>query len=102
MLGSQDMQVMSDAGRPCPPPSPCSRQYTKLHVWELEEFSRVVYLDADTLVIGPIDALFSVPHAFAAVSLCPHPPTDTKAKGSFRSTRGECSMASTGQHRVPV
>lgn len=44
-------------------------QYTKLRLWELDEFSRIVYLDADTLVMGDITPLFHIPHAFAAVRL---------------------------------
>lgn len=52
----------------CHPPR-CVLQYTKLRLWELDEFSRIVYLDADTLVMGDITPLFHIPHAFAAVRL---------------------------------
>jgi len=33
--------------------------YTKLRVWELEEYSRAIYLDADCLVVGSLERLFS-------------------------------------------
>jgi glycogenin glucosyltransferase len=39
--------------------------FTKLRAWELEEFDRVVLLDADTLVLRNVDELFDRP-AFAA------------------------------------
>ena len=45
--------------------------YTKLRIWELEEYSRLIYIDADTVVMGNLDALkfekMSKPPAFAAV-----------------------------------
>lgn len=39
--------------------------FTKLRVWELTDFDRVVFLDADTLVLKNVDDLFERP-AFAA------------------------------------
>ncbi|KAH0578468.1 hypothetical protein H2248_003616 [Termitomyces sp. 'cryptogamus'] len=41
-------------------------QYTKLNIWGLDA-SKVVYLDADTLVRKNFDELFEMPWAFAAV-----------------------------------
>eukprot|EP01031_Cornospumella_fuschlensis_P025615 gene25615-30935_t len=41
-------------------------QYTKLHIWNLIEFERVVYIDADCLVCANIDELFSLSTDFAA------------------------------------
>lgn len=38
---------------------------TKIHVWKLTQFSKCVFLDADTLVLKNIDDLFGRP-AFAA------------------------------------
>jgi glycogenin glucosyltransferase len=32
--------------------------FTKLHLWSLEQFSKVVFLDADTLVLKNVDDLF--------------------------------------------
>jgi alpha-N-acetylglucosamine transferase len=46
----------------CPYPSPpehdapwVSSDLTKLHIWNLTQFKKVVYLDADTIVVGNID-----------------------------------------------
>ena len=40
--------------------------YTKLHVFNLIQFSKVVYIDADCLVLENVDELFQRPVAFAA------------------------------------
>jgi len=40
--------------------------YTKLRVWELEDYDALVYLDADALVLEPIDDLFERRVDFAA------------------------------------
>jgi alpha-N-acetylglucosamine transferase len=37
---------------------PC--RYSKLSVWRLTQFTRVAFLDADTLVVGPVDDLLDV------------------------------------------
>ncbi|KAF4574524.1 hypothetical protein EYR36_005868 [Pleurotus pulmonarius] len=44
-------------------------QYTKLNIWSLDQHGvdRLVYLDADTLVLRNIDELFDIPFNFAAV-----------------------------------
>ncbi|KAI0038119.1 glycosyltransferase family 8 protein [Auriscalpium vulgare] len=44
-------------------------QYTKLNMWTLDTLGidRVVYLDADTLVLRNFDELFQLPFTFAAV-----------------------------------
>jgi hypothetical protein len=39
---------------------------TKFHAWALTEFKKVVFLDADTLVLRPIDSLVDHPSDFAA------------------------------------
>jgi glycogenin glucosyltransferase len=31
---------------------------TKLHLWNLTQFSKVVYLDADTIVLGNVDEVW--------------------------------------------
>jgi alpha-N-acetylglucosamine transferase len=36
-------------------------QFTKLHVWNLTEYKRVAYFDADTLIIRPIHSIFDTP-----------------------------------------
>lgn len=43
--------------------------FVKLRVWEMEQFDRVVFLDADTLVVQNIDRLFSYPEFSAAPNL---------------------------------
>lgn len=35
-------------------------EYTKLHIWNLMEFTRIVYIDADCIVLENIDELFSL------------------------------------------
>ncbi|CAE7243725.1 GNT1-A [Symbiodinium natans] len=42
--------------------------WLKIKLWSLTQYRRIVYLDADTLVTGPIDELFALPDevAFAA------------------------------------
>lgn len=40
--------------------------FAKLRLWEMEEFARIVFLDADTLVVRPIDRLFAYPEFSAA------------------------------------
>ena len=39
--------------------------FTKLHAWQLTEYERVVYIDADTLVLGGLDHLFERPEVSA-------------------------------------
>ncbi|GAA5889860.1 hypothetical protein JCM8208_001149 [Rhodotorula glutinis] len=39
---------------------------TKLHLFRLTQFDKVIFLDADTLVVRPISHLFQIPHQFAA------------------------------------
>ncbi|CAM9286254.1 unnamed protein product, partial [Heterosigma akashiwo] len=40
--------------------------YTKLHIWNLVEYTRVLYIDADALVLENIDELFERNTNFAA------------------------------------
>nr|WP_306467310.1 glycosyltransferase [Limimaricola sp. G21655-S1] len=40
--------------------------FAKLRLWQLSEYDRVVFLDADTLVLRPIDKLFDYPEFCAA------------------------------------
>ncbi|KAF9567040.1 hypothetical protein CPC08DRAFT_65516 [Agrocybe pediades] len=39
---------------------------TKLHVFRLTQFSKIIFLDADVLPIRPMSHLFSIPHEFSA------------------------------------
>lgn len=61
-------------------------QFTKLRIWELEEFERVVYMDSDMLVMGDINELFDIQHFdFAAVGWCgPHTHTHTHKRARTR------------------
>ncbi|KAF4604961.1 glycogenin glucosyltransferase [Pleurotus pulmonarius] len=40
---------------------------TKLHVFRLIQYSKILFLDADVLPIRPLSHLFTLPHEFAAV-----------------------------------
>ncbi|THV07552.1 hypothetical protein K435DRAFT_847971 [Dendrothele bispora CBS 962.96] len=40
---------------------------TKLHVFRLTQYSKIIFLDADVLPIRPLSHLFSTPHEFSAV-----------------------------------
>ena len=39
---------------------------TKLRLWQLTQYQRVLYLDADTILTGPVDTVFSSITTFAA------------------------------------
>ncbi|RDB28668.1 Glycogenin-1 [Hypsizygus marmoreus] len=39
---------------------------TKLHIFRLTQFSKIIFLDADVLPIRPLSHLFSLPHEFSA------------------------------------
>ncbi|KAJ6621169.1 hypothetical protein B0H10DRAFT_2019087 [Mycena sp. CBHHK59/15] len=40
---------------------------TKLHVFRLTQYSKIIFLDADVLPIRPLSHLFTTPHEFSAV-----------------------------------
>jgi len=40
---------------------------TKLHVYRLTQYSKIIFLDADVLPVRPISHLFTLPHEFSAV-----------------------------------
>ena len=46
---------------------PC--RYSKLHLWNMTEFSKLVYLDADVMVLNSIDELFQQPELSAVPDL---------------------------------
>ena len=54
-----------------------SLRFTKLEVWRLTEYRKVVLIDTDTLVLKPIDALFTCPQGSAVA--------DMGAPGNFNS-----------------
>ena len=41
--------------------------HTRFHAWNYTEFSKIIYLDADYMVMTNIDELFDIPDDFAAV-----------------------------------
>lgn len=47
----------------------CLDNFLKLRCWEYEEFEKIVFLDADTLVVRNIDRLFTYPAFTAAPNL---------------------------------
>ena len=54
-----------------------SLRFTKLEAWRLTHYAKVVFIDADTLVLRPIDSLFTCPPGSAA--------GDMGAPGHFNS-----------------
>ena len=54
------------------PTSRSRRSWTKLRLWTLTEYKKIVYLDSDTLVMKPIDDLFTYPQLSCACD--PDPP----------------------------
>ena len=54
-----------------------SLRFTKLEAWRLTEYRKVVLIDTDTLVLKPIDALFTCPQGSAV--------GDMGAPGNFNS-----------------
>ncbi|KAK0199237.1 glycogenin [Desarmillaria ectypa] len=40
---------------------------TKLHIFRLTQYSKIIFMDADVLPIRPLSHLFSLPHEFSAV-----------------------------------
>lgn len=53
LLDSEDYLRLSLLGRP-----ELGVTFTKIHCWTLTQFSKCVFLDADTLVLSNVDALF--------------------------------------------
>ena len=45
--------------------------YTKLHIWNLQSYQKVVYIDADALVLRNVDSLFDRPNFSAAPDVFP-------------------------------
>nr|AFB35538.1 glycogenin-1 [Volvariella volvacea] len=55
---------------PCPFPHrrpDLTTVLTKLHVFRLTQYSKIIFLDADVLPIRPLSHLFTIPHEFSAV-----------------------------------
>lgn len=52
-LDSEDVANLALLGRP-----ELGQTFTKLHLWQLTQFNKVVFLDADTMILKNIDDLF--------------------------------------------
>ncbi|KAI8367102.1 nucleotide-diphospho-sugar transferase [Blakeslea trispora] len=44
-------------------------RYSKLNLWNLTQYAKVVFLDADTMVVQPLDELFDYPEFSAVVDI---------------------------------
>ncbi|KAI0669731.1 hypothetical protein C8Q78DRAFT_975887 [Trametes maxima] len=62
IIEQEDTRGLQLLGRP-----DLSHVLTKLHVFRLGQYSKVIFLDADVLPIRPISHLFEIPYEFAAV-----------------------------------
>ncbi|OSD03243.1 glycosyltransferase family 8 protein [Trametes coccinea BRFM310] len=62
IIEQEDRKGLQLLGRP-----DLSHVLTKLHVFRLTQYSKIIFLDADVLPIRPLSHLFNVPHEFAAV-----------------------------------
>lgn len=68
--GGWQVRLVDEIHNPCP----ATRQlyprfgkvFTKLRAWELTEYDRVIFVDADTIVLRSLDALFERPGPIAA------------------------------------
>ncbi|KAF8167658.1 hypothetical protein B0H34DRAFT_670044 [Crassisporium funariophilum] len=61
ILEQENAQGLKLLGRP-----DLTTVLTKLHVFRLTQFSKIVFLDADVLPVRPISHLFNLPHEFSA------------------------------------
>lgn len=41
--------------------------FSKLHIFDLDQFDKIIYLDADIMILKNLDHLFSYPHMSAAI-----------------------------------
>ncbi|KAI0652022.1 hypothetical protein C8Q79DRAFT_899590 [Trametes meyenii] len=62
IIEQEDPRGLQLLGRP-----DLSHVLTKLHVFRLGQYSKIIFLDADVLPIRPLSHLFELPHEFAAV-----------------------------------
>ncbi|KAI0375171.1 hypothetical protein BV20DRAFT_1048350 [Pilatotrama ljubarskyi] len=62
IIEQEDRKGLQLLGRP-----DLSHVLTKLHVFRLSQYAKVIFLDADVLPIRPLSHLFKIPHEFAAV-----------------------------------
>ncbi|KAJ1798397.1 Glycogenin-1, partial [Coemansia sp. RSA 2599] len=67
VLDTQDYANLALLGRP-----DLGTTVTKIAVWSLTEYSRIVYLDADTLVLQSIDSLLEEPSSDSDLGMRPN------------------------------
>lgn len=69
-LRIRDVEILERGSRDMGGPQPSAGPgLTKLRVWQLTEFDKVVFLDANTLVLRNVDELFERPELSAAACL---------------------------------
>ena len=51
--------------------------FCKLELWKLTDYEKIVFLDADSLVVKPIDMLFGFPEFSGAPNVYESSPTST-------------------------
>jgi len=47
-------------------------RYTKLSIWTLTEYSKIVYVDSDMIALQNVDELFERPSLSACPDVCPY------------------------------
>ncbi|KIK70718.1 glycosyltransferase family 8 protein [Collybiopsis luxurians FD-317 M1] len=62
LIAQNDAQGLKLLGRP-----DLNEVLTKLHVFRLVQYQKIIFLDADVLPIRPLSHLFTLPHEFSAV-----------------------------------
>ncbi|KAH9937297.1 uncharacterized protein B0H18DRAFT_969981 [Fomitopsis serialis] len=62
LIEQEDEKGLQLLGRP-----DLSHVLTKLHIFRLTQYQKIIFLDADVLPIRPLSHLFNIPHDFAAV-----------------------------------
>ncbi|KAE9400610.1 hypothetical protein BT96DRAFT_1097333 [Gymnopus androsaceus JB14] len=62
LIAQKDEKGLALLGRP-----DLNEVLTKLHVFRLTQYSKIIFLDADVLPIRPLSHLFTLPHEFSAV-----------------------------------
>ncbi|KAF2642314.1 nucleotide-diphospho-sugar transferase [Massarina eburnea CBS 473.64] len=80
-------------------------QFTKLRVFQMIEYKRILFIDADTLITRPLDAIFSEPEV---TSLAPRI-RDSKLKSDelsppkewFFAARSDSGLAGERDHPIP-
>ncbi|KAH8835470.1 glycosyltransferase family 8 protein [Flagelloscypha sp. PMI_526] len=67
VIGVEVIEQKSDAGLRLLGRLDLNTVLTKLHIFRLTQYSKIIFLDADVLPLRPMSHLFTVPHEFSAV-----------------------------------